>query len=111
MTLPLGLQRTSSVDNNFKPWDVYAVNLTAGQQVRFRIESMGGCKAWTYSLAYPGSESFPRGVYTAAFELRETCISSAEKDFVAPVTGTYYLAVIARDTSWGYTVSLSLKPR
>ncbi len=102
--LSLGASRGSVVDEDTKPRDVYALSLTAGQEVQIRVTNESG-SSLRYQLANPGSQSFERENVTLAFN--ETAYTW-DKKFVPPVTGTYYLAVIARSSAQPYTVEVWL---
>ena len=97
----MGTSRSSVVDTDTKPRDVYALTLTAGQEVQFRANMQGALR---FQLAHPGSQSFRTEAVTLAFNLRPS--GSWTREFVPAVTGTYYLAVIAQSSAQPYTVEV-----
>jgi hypothetical protein len=57
--LAMGATRPSAVDTNTKPRDVFALALTAGQQVQFTFTLVTG--SLDFRLANPGSQVIPSG--------------------------------------------------
>lgn len=113
--LPLGVKQSSVVDKNLKPRDVYALSLTAGQEVQLQLDSQS---VLTVELAEPGSTSFQTGSVTLAFDTETGtweeqlfgtgATVSWTQNFTQPVTGTYYLAVISDDSAQPYTIQVLL---
>ena len=104
--LALGASRGSVVDKDLKPRDVHALSLIAGQEVQFKATKQGALR---FQLANPGSHSFQTGGVTLAFnELRSASYSTWTRNFVPPITGTYYLAVIPDTSAQPYTIQALL---
>jgi len=105
--LSLGASRGSVVDKEAKPRDVYALSLTAGQEVQLKVTIPNGYL--TFQLAKPGSQSFQTGNVALAFSQRD--YSTWTRNFAPPVTGTYYLAIIADTSAQPYTIEVLLTGR
>ena len=105
--LPLGDSIRSVVDRNTKKRDVYAVSLSAGQEVRLSVVALanGGFRA---VLVNPGARDLD-GAYTKGFE--ETMYEGNKKVFTPAVSGTYSLVFEANQTGQAYTFSLALTPQ
>jgi hypothetical protein len=102
--LALGEEASGIIDANTKPWDVYAIELVAGQEVVFTLS--GPSKDIYVELANPDTESFIRGSHTWAF-YESYADAGWRKTFVPAVSGTYYLGLSAYQSSQSYTVSVS----
>ena len=106
--LAVGATVSSVVDVNTKLRDVYALELTAGQEVQFRVDGAGGTSDYVYPiLADPGSTSFETGSTTLAFSERTQYNDPWTRNFVPAVSGTYFLAIKARQTGQAYTLSVT----
>ncbi|PKB70635.1 MAG: hypothetical protein BZY87_08850 [SAR202 cluster bacterium Io17-Chloro-G6] len=93
------------VDVNTKRWDVYALGLTAGQEVQFRVNGRGGYDDYVWPiLADPGSTSFLTDSTTQAFSDNTKSDDPWARNFVPAVSGTYCLAIKARKTGQAYTL-------
>ena len=109
---PLSLSTTASsvVDKDLNPRDVYALSLTAGQEIQFTVtKQYGSGQVLTFDLASPGSQSFQTGNVTLAFSSRIAWSSTTwTRNFAPPVTGTYYFAITAAISAQTYTVGAVL---
>jgi hypothetical protein len=92
------------LDVNTKPRDVYAIELVAGQEVVFTLS--GSSTDISVVLANPGAESFSARKYTKAFAM-DYADAGWSQTFLPEVSGIYYLALGAYQTSQPYTVSVS----
>lgn len=99
--LSIGSSNSSVIDYNTKSRDVYAVELTAGQPVRFSLVSSGTVIATLYN---PDSKSIETNDTSRAWG--ENAYSKWQRDFTPAVTGTYYFAVAAVYSGETYTLSL-----
>lgn len=102
--LALGSSQGSVVDKATKPRDVYALNLTAGEEIQVKVTHQYG-QYLHYQLANPGSNSFRTNSVSLAFtekDYRELW----SMNFAPPVTGTYHLAIIADASAQSYTISV-----
>jgi hypothetical protein len=99
--LALGASQNSILDENTKPRDVYAIELTAGQEVVFVLS--GESQDISVVLANPGAESFSARKYTKAFGV-DYADSGWSQTFLPGVSGTYYLAVGTSQSSQPYTL-------
>lgn len=111
IVLALGSGRSSVVDKNTKPREVWALNLVAGQTVQFTITGFyldGTSRRGRVILANPGSKSFETGTYSEAFSAEASAFfaPSWKRNFTPAVSGTYYLAVLAEGSGLGYTISV-----
>ena len=106
-TLGVGMTVSSTVDQHAKPRDVYAIDLVAGQGVRFTLAEHPG--TLNVTLARPGSVSFAGWNYwLITFASSDQWLGGFWTYAFAPVvSGTYYLAVEAFDTSQSYTISVT----
>jgi uncharacterized repeat protein (TIGR02543 family) len=106
--LALGATVSSVVDVNAKLWDIYALNLTAGQEVQFRVDGVGGSSDYVYPiLANPGSGSFATNSITEAFSANTRYNDPWSRNFAPAVSGTYYLGIKARSAGNAYTLSVT----
>jgi len=97
-----GITYKSVVDADIKPRDVYSVELIAGQTVYVTMKTNGG---WVWmNYANPGFPTFEKsdGNYLSGMG------NDYKASFTAAVSGTYYIAVIPRDTGILYTISITI---
>jgi len=99
----LGSSVTSVIDDNTRPRDTYAFDLTAGQEVLFQAESRGCVYIYVYN---PNSRSIETDQVSRA--ISSGCRSEWQQNYTPAVSGRYYLSVSATDSGQRYT--LSLKP-
>lgn len=99
---------TSVVDENTKEWDIYAIDLAAGQEIRLAI-SFGTEGCLNASLFNPGSKSLDSGKNSEAF-WQYWCSNSGDwkKNFTPATSGTYFIGVQARNSGVRYTLSVSV---
>ncbi len=102
--IALGSTVSSVVDYNTKLHDVYAIDLVAGQGVRFTVSNDDG---YLYLGLYnPSSQSIETNRVSPAF----TANGSGKwvRDFTPAVSGTYYFAIQATPASTGQTYAFSV---
>lgn len=98
----IGEHRTSVIDKNTKPWDVYALSLEAGQGVKINVSTKdGGMCIFLYN---PDSKSIETNQLSVA--LKAGCWANWEHNFIPAVKGTYYLALEASGSSVTYDLSV-----
>jgi hypothetical protein len=102
--LAIGSSQGSVVDKATKPRDVYALNLTAGEEIQVKVTHQYG-QYLHYQLANPGSNSFRTNSVSLAFTERDYR-ELWSMNFAPPVTGTYHLAIIADASAQSYTISV-----
>lgn len=106
--LAVGSSVKSVVDQNTKPRDVYAITLTAGQEVRFVLTDLSSpITAWVdTSVINPGARDLSD---TRSFTLALTRSTYARDEwrFTPAVAGTYYLVVRARTSAQAYAFTLA----
>jgi len=101
--LAVGNTSASVVDANTKKRDVYAIDLTAGQEVRFAVSTSG----YVYvGLANPGSKSFETRSTSETFS--DSASSKWVRDFTPAVSGMYYFAVSSNQSGQRYTLSVTV---
>ena len=107
--LALGATQKSVVDGTTKPRDVYAISLSAGQEVQFGviIEETVYRKYLKFELVHPDSQSFATGNKSTAFTISYYS-SSWSKNFVPPTTGTYYFSISTVESAKAYTLSVTI---
>ena len=105
--MPLGTNKivSSIVDRNTRPLEVYAVQLQAGRQVRFRV--VPDTDLSEVDLYNPGSTAVASGNNTLAFGSYISEKTTWTKDFAPAVSGTYYFVVSAEGSSQRYTLSIA----
>ena len=103
--LAMGVSLSSVLDTVTKTRDVYSVQLTAGQEVRFAVE--GHASRLSFILAHSGSSSFAfSSDYTLAFSTSDSS-SPWARTFIPAASGTYYLSVTPSTGQQSYSVSVS----
>lgn len=100
--ITVGTSTSSVVDNQTKPRDVYAIELEAGHDVRFKI-SHSTCCYLRVTLLNPGSTSVEGGKVSVAFG--DQADHTWDRTFSPAVSGTYYIVVEASVPSQPYTLS------
>jgi DNA-binding CsgD family transcriptional regulator len=98
----LGDTVSSVIDRNTRPIDVYALDLTAGQEVLFSVSTQNGCL--NLELYNPGSKSIETDEVSIA--LNPGCWQEWKQNFTAAVSGKYYFAVAANSSGQVYTFSV-----
>ncbi len=89
------------------PRDVYAVQLTAGQEVEVTVTKKDN-KSLFVEMAVPGTQSLDGSNPSLVIDTRTSWGGTSwSTTFTPTVTGTYYLAIIARDTAEMYTVKVT----
>ncbi len=101
--LSVGRSVVSVVDSSTKRRDVYAIDLTAGQEIRFTCESTSGLL--NYSFYNPGSRSIETKQVSLIFG--ENSSGRWARDFIPAVSGTYYLAIQSGSSEQRYTLAVS----
>lgn len=107
--IPLELRTTvtSVVDRNTKRSDVYALVLSAGQQVRFTVEPSVMCLG--YYLYNPGTKSIESNQDSVAWW--ESCYGGIlRRDFTSAISGTYYFEVRAGGSGQRYNLTVTSQP-
>lgn len=106
--LAIGSSVKSVVDQNTKPRDVYAITLTAGQEIRFVLTDLSSpITAWVdTSVLNPGARDLSD---SRSFTLALTRSTRARDEwrFTPAVAGTYYLVVRAQTSAQAYTFTLA----
>lgn len=98
--LTLGSEVTSVIDQNTKPQDFYAIDLTAGQRVRFEIEPSNCVGVRLFNPRQTQSDDF-----TTAFQ--DGACNDASWNFTPAVSGTYYFRVTSNNTGIIYKVRVN----
>ncbi|TAJ19928.1 MAG: J domain-containing protein [Dehalococcoidia bacterium] len=106
--LVVGSSVKSVVDQNTKPRDVYAITLTAGQEIRFVLTDLSSpITAWVdTSVINPGARDLSD---SRSFTLALTRSTRARDEwrFTPAVAGTYYLVVRAQTSAQAYAFTLA----
>ena len=103
-----GTTISSVVDQQTKPRDVYAVQLAAGQTLQLNLGVKAGLFAYRIEIANPDAVSFATGVWHGQ-TLCDYYNASCQAAFSPAVAGTYYVAVVALDSTVAYTLHLSMR--
>ena len=102
--MALDITVSSVVDVNTKLRDIYALELTAGQEVRFTVDDFSS--SLRFFLAYPGSSSFVNDDTTMAFSASRFG-GPWRRSFVPATSDTYHFEVKATTGEQTYTLSVT----
>ena len=105
-TLAFGASLSSVVNKATEPRDVYALSLSAGQQVQIQVAGYPG--QLNFVLAAPGSTSFGGNSYMQLFNSSsQSTVNPWSYTFMPSASGTYYFAVNAwENISQPYTIKV-----
>ena len=96
---------SSVVDVDTEIRDVYALELTAGQEVQFGVDGFRRATL-RFTLAAPGSSSFVTGGISKEFELSDSS-TPWQHSFAPATSGTYYLEVKATKEGQNYNLTVT----
>ena len=108
--MAIGEEVSSIVDYNTKNRDVYAIELTAGQEVVFALSgpSPVPTNSINVELVNPGVDSVVSG-NNITYAFYESYVASGWRHTFRPaVSGTYYLVLRANHSSQSYTLSVAI---
>jgi hypothetical protein len=105
--LSFGISQRLVVDKGTKPRDVYALSLSAGEEVLIKVTGHPG--QLNFILAAPGSTSFDNNRYTSLYNsMGQYTTSPWSYAFTPATSGTYYFAVNAWENhSQPYSVEVN----
>ena len=101
-TLALGSTAKSTIDRDSKPRDIYAMDLSAGQTLSIDVSSNKNISVYIHKA---GAVSINNSNYVEMCNYQTACTNT----FLIPVTGTYYIQILARDSGLQYSLSTSVE--
>lgn len=100
--LKIGGSVISVLDKDIKPKDVHAIDLLAGQTLRITTSSSKNISIFIHKT---GAVSINNSRYVEMCNYQTACTNT----FLIPVTGTYYIQILARDSGLQYSLSTSVE--
>lgn len=94
------------VDEATDEWDVYAVKLFDGEEVRLTTAQLTGRAYYHVRLLSPDSKSV-HGAYTTLTSLSPSRYNPVMKAYTPAKDGVYYIAISANDPGATYSITIS----